>query len=141
MKYHFKIHKEKGGYWAECVELEGCRTQGDTKAELLFNMDEALNLYLSEPADSKLIFPAPRRTKGKNIVPIAVHPSVAIANRIRELRLTNNLTQVAMRDRLGIKSLSNYQRLEDPERANPEWRTLLLIKQAFPKFHVDDLMA
>jgi antitoxin HicB len=141
MKYHFKIYKKKSDrYWAECVELDGCHTQGDTKSDLIFNMANALNLYLSEPSHSKHIFPMPRRIKGKNIVSIAVHPSIAIANRIRELRLINKLTQVAMKDRLGIKSLSNYQRLEDPERANPEWRTLLLIKEAFPKFHVDDLM-
>ena len=140
MKYHFKVYKKSEGYWAECVELDGCHTQGDTKSDLLFNMENALNLYLSEPPDSRHIFPAPRRIKGKNIVSVAVHPSIAIANRIRELRLINKLTQIAMKDRLGMKSLSNYQRLEDPERANPEWRTLLLIKQAFPKFHVDDLM-
>ncbi len=30
MKYHFKIHKEGKGFWAECLELEGCITQGKT---------------------------------------------------------------------------------------------------------------
>lgn len=143
MKYHFKIHKEKsGGYWAECLELEGCRTEGETKAELEKNMSEALNLFLSEPPESKFIFPKPKkRALGYNIVAVSVEPSVAIANRIRELRLENDLTQMDMKNRLGIKNLSNYQRLEDPERANPEWRTLLLIKQVFPKFRLDDLMA
>ncbi len=142
MKYHFKIHKERsGGYWAECIELEGCRTQAHTRAELDGNMVEALNLYLSEPQDSKHIFPPPKKSlSGKNIVVVFAHPSVAMANRIRELRLKSKLTQVAMKDRLGIKNLSNYQRLEDPERANPEWQTLLLIKRAFPRFRVDDLM-
>ena len=33
MEYHFKIHKEKNGYWAECIELSGCNTQGDTLEE------------------------------------------------------------------------------------------------------------
>jgi antitoxin HicB len=143
VKYHFKIHKERaGGYWAECIELEGCRTEADTREDLECNMAEALNLYLSEPQDSKYIFPAPRKSlSGKNIAAISAHPSVAMANRIRELRLKSKLTQVAMKDRLGIKNLSNYQRLEDPQRANPEWHTLLLIKRAFPKFRVDDLMA
>ena len=23
MKYHFKIHKEDGGFWAQCLELHG----------------------------------------------------------------------------------------------------------------------
>ena len=48
---------------------------------------------------------------------------------------------MAMKDKLGIKHLSNYQRLEDPHKANPEWATLMLIKRVFPEFRVDDLMA
>jgi predicted RNase H-like HicB family nuclease len=44
MHYHFKIHKENNGYWAECCELEGCVTQGDTLEELYKFCDEALNL-------------------------------------------------------------------------------------------------
>ncbi len=142
MKYHFKIFKNKNkGYWAQCVELEGCHTQADTKQQLQKNMSEALNIYLSEPPNSKHIFPSPRKSlTRKDLVKIEVSPSVAIAYRIRELRLKNNLTQIAMKDRLGIKNLSNYQRLEDPSRANPEWQTLHLIKKAFPNFLVDDLM-
>ena len=142
MNYHFKIHKQKvRGYWAECVELEGCRTQGGTLKELRDNMHEALNLFLSEPQGSKYVFPKPKKSlKGKDIVAVPVLPSVAIANRVRELRLHHDLTQKDMKDRLGIKNLSNYQRLEDPQRANPEWKTLLLIKQKFPVFRVDDLM-
>lgn len=142
MKYHFKIHKESRGYWAECIELEGCQTQGNSMAELRQNAEEALNLFLSEPTSSKLIFAKPKeKITAKNIFAVSVEASIAIANRIRELRLENELTQIAMKDRLGIKHLSNYQRLEDPLRANPEWTTLLLIKKAFPSFHVDDLMA
>jgi antitoxin HicB len=44
MKYHFKIYKKDGGYWAQCIELEGCITQADTLKELYKNMQEALNL-------------------------------------------------------------------------------------------------
>lgn len=141
MKYHFKIHKEKRGYWAECIELEGCHTQGSSSKELHENMKEALNLYLSEPATSQLIFPQPRKSvKGKNIVQVDVEPSVAIANRIREVRLKSNLTQIKMTDFLGINNLSSYQRLEDPTRSNPEFKTLMLIKSKFPNFKVDDLL-
>ena len=143
MKYHFKVHKERsGGFWAECIELRGCRTEADTREELEKNMFEALNLFLSEPPESKHLFPHPKsKFLGRGVAAVSVEPSVAIANRIRELRLENELTQIAMKDRLGIKSLSNYQRLEDPERANPQWTTLLLIKKFFPTFKLDDLMA
>lgn len=141
MKYHFKIHKEKRGYWAECIELEGCSTQGETRAELETNMSEVLNLYLSEPMTSRHLFPYPRtKISGKNIKLVEVEPSVAIANRIRELRIRSHLTQQMMKEFLGIKNLSNYQRLEDPERSNPEWATLMLIKSKFPQFKLDDLL-
>ena len=57
MKYHFKIHREKNGYWSECVELTGCRSQGDDKEELLLNTKQALDLYLSESEFSDVLFP------------------------------------------------------------------------------------
>ena len=59
MKYHFKIHKEKDGFWAECLELPGCFTEGDTKEELFANMQDALNTYIEEPEDSKHLAPLP----------------------------------------------------------------------------------
>ena len=40
MFYNFKIHKEKKGFWAECLELKGCVTQADTYHALLKNMEE-----------------------------------------------------------------------------------------------------
>ena len=60
MKYHFKVHKEKEGFWAECIELQGCVTQGDTKEELEANMKEALNLYLEENEDFEYLAPLPK---------------------------------------------------------------------------------
>ena len=59
MNYHFKITKESKGYSAECVELSGCRTQGDFFGELKENMKDALNLFLSEDKGSELIFKGP----------------------------------------------------------------------------------
>lgn len=51
MQYHFKIHEEKSGYWAECIELKGCNTEGETLDELHKNIQEVLGLYLSEPSN------------------------------------------------------------------------------------------
>ena len=55
MYYHFKIHKEKSGFWAQCIELPGCVTEGDSKEELFQNMQDALNTYLQEPQDSQYL--------------------------------------------------------------------------------------
>ena len=36
----------EGGYWAEVLELPGCATQGETKAELFTNVVEAIEACL-----------------------------------------------------------------------------------------------
>ncbi len=46
MKYHFKVHREQNGFWAECLELKGCVTQGDTIIDLYNNIKKVLNLFL-----------------------------------------------------------------------------------------------
>lgn len=141
MRYHFKIYPEKRGFWAQCLELKGCQTQGETLEELHANMQEALNGYLSEDVFSSLIFPKPQKVKlRKNVVAVEVEPSVWMALIIRELRLKNKLTQKNMVEKLNLKYLSNYQRLEDPHRANPELKTLVKIKKIFPEFSIDQWM-
>ncbi len=51
------IEKDEHGYYAYAPELEGCQTQGDTLAEVLANMREAVALYLEtlSPDESKFI--------------------------------------------------------------------------------------
>lgn len=140
MNYHFKIHKEDGGFWAECLELNGCRTQADTREELDAAMEEALNLFLSESDDSMVKFSAPKKVSGKNIVAVEVDPGVAMALVIRQTRLKRKLTQTQMKDLLGIKTLSNYQRLEDPKKANPELKTLVALTKAMPDLHISAII-
>ena len=55
MKLKVVIHKaEEGGYWAEVPSMAGCATQGDTFEELLENIYEAIEGYLSvDVADSR----------------------------------------------------------------------------------------
>ena len=36
---------EEGGYWAEVAELPGCFSQGESKAELLDNIQAAIATY------------------------------------------------------------------------------------------------
>ena len=49
MVYHFKIHTEDSGFWAECLELDGCSTEGDTLEELAANAEEALKMLWRSP--------------------------------------------------------------------------------------------
>jgi antitoxin HicB len=140
MFYNFKVHKESNGYWAECVELKGCVTQGNTYNGLLKNMEEALNLYLDEPEKSKQIFPLPRKSvKGKNIVRIAVNHRIAFAMKMKIYRARKGLSQKQIASLLGMKNIYSYQRLESTKMANPNLSTIARIKSVFPDFNIDDI--
>lgn len=138
MFYHFKIHKEKKGYWAECLEIPGCSTQGDTLDELRKNASEALNLTLDEPVDSKIIYPLPlevNETK-RSVMEVRVDPSIAFAFLMRRVRLQKGLTQQQMKTLLEFKTLFSYQKLEKSRYANPTLKSLDSIKSHLPEFPI-----
>jgi antitoxin HicB len=138
MTYHFRIHDEDG-LWAECVELEGCVTQGRDRVELDKNMYEALNLYLEEPESSTIVFPAPAPEPcGENVVAVEVDPCIAFSLQLRQLRLLHNLTQKEAAERLGMRNLYSYQRLE--RRSNPSLSTIKKVKNLFPDFYLDSVL-
>jgi antitoxin HicB len=133
--YHFRIHR-KGGLWAGCIELEGCVTQGRDRAELQANMQEALNLYLDEPASSKMIFPPPAAIReSADIVPVEVDPGVAFAVQLRQFRIRNRWTQKDVARQLRMRNVYSYQRLE--RKANPSLSTMKRVKRLFPDFSID----
>jgi predicted RNase H-like HicB family nuclease/DNA-binding XRE family transcriptional regulator len=133
MNYHFKTHRGKKGYWAECLELEGCVTQGDTLEELNTNCKEALNLYLEEPDDSQIIFSLPNDSldNEKNIIKIPVDPEIAFAVLLKNYRLNSNMTQKQVAKMLGMKNIYSYQRLE--KRSNPTLTIINKIHTIFPE--------
>ncbi len=138
MKYHFKVHKEKKGYWGECVELRGCVSQGDTIEELQQSLKEALDLYLDEPEDSKIICPMPQRhVRGRNLIEIQVDPQIALATLIRTERLRRKWTQQKTAKEVGVP-LYSYQRLESSKTANPEWKTLIKLRKLFPRLNLNE---
>lgn len=140
MNYHFKIHTEKKGFWAECIEIPSCRTQGDTLLELKANAHEALNLHLDEPHDSKIIFPLPKRMKSQStIFEVRVDPNIAFAFLLRRTRLKKGLTQMEMKKVLNFKTLFTYQKLEKAKSANPTLKTLEYIKQRLADFPIQYL--
>jgi antitoxin HicB len=142
MFYHFRIHPEKtGGYWAQCIELKnhGCHTQGDTMGELRHNMSEVLDLVLSEPSDSDVLFPDPDPSikTGRYIARAQVSPQIAMASMVRQARVKRKLTQKQAAEKLGMKNVYSYQRLESPKTVNPEFTTLMRLKAVFPEVSVD----
>lgn len=95
MKYHVKVHKEGKGFCAECIELSGCFTEADSIEELRENMEEALNLYIEEPDNSKRLaaLPDDSISPSPNIIEVPVDPAVAFAFMVRYNRIQEGLTQ------------------------------------------------
>ena len=142
MKYHFKIRKEKKGFSAQCMELEGCITQGDSMKELLKNMQEVLNLYVQEPEDSKDLVPFPDDSirKSKNVIQVALDPEIAFSFMVKYCRIKHGMTQTEAAKKMGFENLYSYQRLE-AKKCNPSLKILFKIKQIFPDFSVDYALA
>lgn len=138
MKYHFKIHKENIGYWAQCIELPGCITEGNTLRELQTNMKNALNLYVKEPEDSKdlAILPNDKIKCTNDIVEVPVDPSIAFAFLIRYFRIKLGLSQKEVANRMGFENLYSYQRLETAK-SNPSLKMISKLKEIFPEFSID----
>ena len=47
------IEHDEHGYYAWCPELKGCQSQGETVEEALFNIREAIALYLETLTDDE----------------------------------------------------------------------------------------
>lgn len=138
MKYHFKVHKEKEGFWAQCIELEGCVTQAETLEALQMNMTEALNLYIEEPESSKDLAQLPDESikLSKTVVEVSLDPQVAFAFMVRYYRIKHGLTQAAAAKKMGFETLFSYQRLES-KRCNPSLKIISRLKKLFPDFSID----
>ncbi|MDX9957211.1 MAG: type II toxin-antitoxin system HicB family antitoxin [Spirochaetia bacterium] len=136
MRYHFKVHEERDGLWAECTELPGCRTQAETRDELPAACEESLNLYLEEPQDSKVVFPLPDEVldADPSFLGIEVEPELALAVLLRFYRHSSRLTQKQIAEMLGMKNIYSYQRLE--KRSNPTLSLIKKIHQIFPAINL-----
>jgi len=91
MTYHFTVHTEANGFWAESCELSGCVAQADTLAKLKKACEESLNLYLEEPADSKMVFPLPDTTLDTNndVLSVPVDLGIVLAVLLRHYRFSS----------------------------------------------------
>jgi len=139
MNYHFQIHKGKDGFWAECCELSGCNAEADSMAELRKECKDALNFYLEEPADSKIIFPLPemKLDSNKKLLSIAVEPEIGLAVLLRFYRSNSNMTQKQVSEKLGMKNVYSYQRLE--KKSNPTLNIMKKIHTVFPEIKFEYL--
>jgi predicted RNase H-like HicB family nuclease len=60
MKYTAILQRESdGGYVATVPALPGCVSQGDTRAEVLKNIEEAIEVYLEDVCEAGEPIPPP----------------------------------------------------------------------------------
>ena len=139
MKYHFKIHKEGDGFWAQCIEIPGCITQGDTREELYENMQDALNTIIYEPSSSKDLVSLPKKIKkARNIIEVPVDDKIAFGFTLRYHRIKNGLTQKQAAKLIGVDNLYSYQRLE--KKSNVTLEIISRLMSAFPELSVDGIL-
>lgn len=140
MIYHFNVHKEENGFWAECVELPGCMTQAETYEGLVEACKESLNLFLEEPKDSKVVFPLPNELLGSDqkLLGVEVEPEIALAVLLRYHRFNSKLTQKQVAEMLGMKNIYSYQRLE--KRSNPTLTIIKKIHNIFPEINLEKIV-
>jgi len=138
VKYHFKIYKNKKRYWAQCLELDGCTTQGNNLKDIYRNMEEALNLYIEDPEDSKYLAPLPNKTikKSKNVVEVPLDPKIAFSFLVRKHRIKHKMTQKKAASAMGFDNVYSYQRLES-SKCNPTLDIMLKLKRIFPEISID----
>ncbi len=142
MQYHFKVFRDDEGYWGNCLELEGCRSQAPTLEELNFNVKEALSLYLDEPFGSNVVPPLPDESikVDSDILLVNVDPEQAFTILLKNYRINKRMTQLVFQKKLGFKYRNSYARLETG-RANPRLMTLNLIKETFPDFPIEKVFS
>ena len=142
MQYHFKVHKEAGAFWAQCLELPGCVTQAETIAELQQNMHEALNLFIDEQANVEDLAALPDKTikLSKTVVAVNLDLHIAFAFLIRYWRIKNGLTQKEAAKQMGFDTLYSYQRLET-KKCNPSLKIISKVKSVYPELSIDSILA
>jgi predicted RNase H-like HicB family nuclease/DNA-binding XRE family transcriptional regulator len=140
MKYHFKYDKdERGGYWGESLEIEGCRSEGDTLEELKKNLTEVLNLCLESAYNDQedFVFPEEKFEGQNDVLGIKPDVNVLFANLLKYYRKKNKLTQKSIAEKLGYKSVWAYQKLENSKYGNVQLKTLAKIEEIFPDFNLN----
>ncbi len=119
-------------YTVEFPDLPGCVTFGKSLDEAKVKAEEALSGYLASIFDRGFKIPAPSKLKGKHLYPILPELAVLVPILLRSIREELHLNQTEAAKRLGI-SYQSYQKLENPNKANPTLKTLQKVARAFGK--------
>ena len=127
-----RYRRSDKAYTVEFPDLPGCITFGETLAEAKAKAEEALSGYLASIFDRRFKIPIPSKIKGKYVYPILPEAGVLVPILLRSIREELDLNQIEAAKRLRI-SYQSYQKLENPNKANPTLKTLQKVARAFGK--------
>jgi antitoxin HicB len=126
----FEFDASERVYNVHFPDIKGCMTFGDDLDEAKRMASEALTGILLTLIDKGRDIPTPSTLKGATIHVIEPEKTVAFALWLRDQRKKTGMTQTEVADKLGVK-YQVYQRLEDPERANPTLKTIHRLERVF----------
>jgi antitoxin HicB len=109
---------------------EGILTYGDSLEEAKTAASEAVSGLLESYIDRQIPFTIPPIAEEPDIYRIEPEPSVSFALWLREKRKASGMTLTEVADKLGVK-YQVYQKLEDPETANPTLKTMKKLEGVF----------
>ena len=109
--------------------MEGCLTYGNNMEEAKHNAQEALDGYLCSLYSHREKIPVPQAQAADDIIFFTPSPNIEFAIKLREERERRKINQLEMARRMNIAA-SQYQRLENPRKANPTFSTIIKIEDA-----------
>jgi antitoxin HicB len=127
MLYYCVIEQEDEEYIVRFPDMPNVVTCGFSREEAVAMAKEALDGVLAAEIAHGNSVPPPSFQGGH---PVSVAGHIAVALQLRELRGDKSQTEIARK--LGL-TYQAYQRLENPQRANPTLKTLERIAGAFGK--------
>lgn len=67
-------------YISRCLELQGCHSDGDTEAEALANLNEAMALWIETNLEAGDYIPEPKQFSGKLLlrIPKSLHQQLSV---------------------------------------------------------------
>ncbi|MEI6388542.1 MAG: type II toxin-antitoxin system HicB family antitoxin [Spirochaetota bacterium] len=108
----------------------GLFTYGDSLEHAKEMASEALTGLIESFMDDGREIEIPSMPKGKDWHAIAPAPSVSFALWLRAKRKESGMTLTEVADKLGVK-YQVYQKLENPETANPTLKTMKRLEKVF----------
>ena len=118
-------------WYVECPGIyKGYLTYGDTLEKAKAMAAEAVSGLLESYLEHGDKFTIPKIKPSSDWYGIEIEPSLAFALWLRNARISHNMTLAEVAEKMGVK-YQVYQKLENPNTANPTLKTLKKLEAIF----------